>query len=111
MLGLARRSRAAGDLRADAGSIRDLNRRGKVMIDITGEPTKPPKILGDGPPCAWGSLHVGGIKFRVAPPSFDIPKSRVAASDKVPPEGQPNANANKGKKKIWQQCLFVIVMY
>jgi hypothetical protein len=98
MLGLARRSRAAGDLRADAGSIRDPNSRGKVVIDITGEPAKPPKIPEGGPLCAWGSPHAGGIKFRVAPPSFDIPK----ASDKVHPEGQPKANADKGKKKIWQ---------
>jgi hypothetical protein len=38
MLGLARRSRVAGDLRVDAGNIRDPNRKGKVVIDITGEP-------------------------------------------------------------------------
>ena len=98
MLGLARRSRAVGDLREDGGSIRDPNSRGKVVIDIMGKPDGPPKIPGGGPLCAWGSPHAGGIKFRVAPPGFDIPK----ASDKAPPEGQPKANADKGKKKIWQ---------
>ncbi|KAE7997475.1 hypothetical protein FH972_002111 [Carpinus fangiana] len=102
MLGLARRSRAVGDLRADAGSIRDPNSRGKVVIDITGELAGPPKILGSGPLCAWGSPHASGIKFRVAPPGFDITKLQVAASDKVPHEGQPKANADKRKKKIWQ---------
>ncbi|KAE8038553.1 hypothetical protein FH972_011052 [Carpinus fangiana] len=98
MLGLSKRSRAASDLMADAGSIKDPNSRGKVVIDITGKPAGPPKIPGCGQLCAWGSPHAGGIKFRVAPPSFDIPK----ASDKIPPEGQPKANADKGKKKIWQ---------
>ena len=98
MLGLARRSRAIGDLRADAGSIRDPNSRGKVVIDITGKPAGTPKISGGGPLCAWGFPHAGGIKFRVAPPGFDIPKT----TDKVLPEGQPKVNADKGKKKIWQ---------
>ena len=98
MLGLAKRSRAADDLRVDAGNIREPNSRGKVVIDLIGKPAGLVKIPGGGPLCAQGSPHVGGIKFRVAPPGFDIPK----ASDKVPPEGQPKANADKGKKKIWQ---------
>jgi hypothetical protein len=95
MLGLTRRSRATGDLKADAGSIKDPNSRGMVVINITGEPVGPPKIPGGGPLCAWGSPHA-------SPPGFDIPKLQVAASDKVSPEGQPKANADKGKKKIWQ---------
>jgi hypothetical protein len=106
MLGLGRRSKAAGDLRAYAGNIRDPNRKGKVVIDIMGEPGGPPKIPGVGPLCTWRSPRASGITFRVAPPSFDIPKSQVATSDKVPPESQPNANVDKGKlkgkKKIWQ---------
>jgi hypothetical protein len=107
MLGLATRSRVAGHLRADAGSTRDPNHRGKVIIDITGEPAGPPKILGGGPLCSWGSPQAGGVTFRIAPPGFDIPKSKAAATNEVPLV-PPNANANakkgksKGKKKIWQ---------
>ena len=106
MLGLATRSKAAGDLRADAGNTRDPSHRGKVVIDITGELAGPTKIPGGGPLCACGSPQASGITFRIALPSFDIPRSQVATSNKVPLEGQPNANAEngklKGKKKIWQ---------
>lgn len=105
-MGLATRSRAAGDLRVDAGSIRDPNRKGKLVIDITGERTGPPKIPGGGPLCAWGLPRVGGITFRVAPPDFDIPKSQVAPSETIPPRGTQNAKTDKGKgkgkQKIWQ---------
>jgi hypothetical protein len=54
MLGLATRSRAAGNLRADASSTRDLNHRGKVIIDITGELVGPPKI-----PWRWTTMLLG----------------------------------------------------
>jgi hypothetical protein len=104
-LGLVTRSRAASHLRADAGNTRDPNHRGKVMIDITGDPAGPPKIAGGGPLCSWGSPQAGGVTFRMAPPGFDIPKSKAAATNEVPLV-PPNANAkkgkSKGKKKIWQ---------
>jgi hypothetical protein len=103
MLGLATRSRAAGHLRVDASSTRDLNHRGKVIIDITGELVGPPKILGGGPLCSWGSPQASGMTFRIAPPGFDIPKSKAAASNEVslvPPNAKKGKS--KGKKKIWQ---------
>jgi hypothetical protein len=104
---LATRSRAAGGLRADAGSVRDPNRKGKFVIDITGEPAGPPKILGGGPLCSWGLPRAGGITFRVAPLDFDIPKSQTTASDRIPPSFEGNAKTGdndkrKGRKKIWQ---------
>ena len=115
LLGLATRSRVVGGLRANAGSIKEPNHKGKLVIDIMGELAGHPKIPGSGPLCSWGYPRVGGITFKVAPPDFDIPKSQMAAIDKVPIESQPNANADKGKlkgkKKIWQPWLFMIVMY
>jgi hypothetical protein len=77
------------------------------VIDITGEPARPPKILGGGPLCSWGLPRAGDITFRVAPLDFDIPKSQMAASDTIPPafEGNEKTVGNekgKGKKKIWQ---------
>jgi hypothetical protein len=103
--GLATRSRASGGLRADAGSVRDPNRKGKFVIDITGEPAGPPKIPGGGPLCSWGLPRAGGITFRVAPPDFDIPKSQTAASDRIPPGLKGNVKTagndkGKGKKKM-----------
>ena len=84
-MGLVIRSKVAGGLRADVGSIRDLNCKAKLVINIMDEPAGPPKVPGGGPLCAWGAPRVGDITFRVAPPDFDIPKSQVAASDTIPP--------------------------
>ena len=66
MLGLATRSRVVGGLRANAGSVREPNRKGKLVINIMGEPARPPKIPRGGPLCSWGLPRVGGITFRVA---------------------------------------------
>jgi hypothetical protein len=107
LFGLANKSRATGGLRVDAGSVRNPNRKSKFVIDITGKPAGPPKILGGGPLCSWGLPWAGNITFRVVPLDFDIPKSRTASSDTISPgfEGNEKTVDNekgKGKKKIWQ---------
>jgi hypothetical protein len=48
LLRLATRSRATDGLRANVGSIREPNHKGKLVIDITGELAGPPKIPGGG---------------------------------------------------------------
>jgi hypothetical protein len=69
------------------------------MVDLTGNPSGPPKVPGGGPACSWGPPRVaGGITFRPIPPDFDINKAKATGSDIPPPVGKKD----KGKKKIWQ---------
>jgi hypothetical protein len=76
LLGLTTRSRTASGLRVDVGSVKELNCKGKLVIYITDEPTRLPKILGGGPLCFWRLFRAGGIIFRVAPlfQRTEIPK-------------------------------------
>jgi len=95
---LATRSRVGGRLRAHPTQT-NPNTRGKVMVDLTGNPSGPPKVPGGGPACSWGPPRVaGGITFRPIPPDFDINKAKATGSDIPPPVGKKD----KGKKKIWQ---------
>ena len=66
-----------GGLRADAGSVRDPNRMGKFVIDITGETTRPPKISRGGPLCSWGLPRAGGITSRVSPLILTCPNPKL----------------------------------
>jgi hypothetical protein len=95
---LATRSRVGGRLRAHPTQT-NPNTRGKVMVDLTGNPFGPPKVLGGGLACSWGPLRVaGGITFKLTPPDFDINKAKATSSDIPPPVGKKD----KGNKKIWQ---------
>jgi len=95
---LATRSRVGGRLRAHPTQT-NPNTRGKVMVDLTENPSGPPKVPGGGPACSWGPPRVaGGITFRPIPPDFDINKAKATGSDIPPPVGKKD----KGKKKIWQ---------
>jgi len=95
---LATRSRVGGRLRAHPTQT-NPNTRGKVMLDLTGNPSGPPKVLGGGPACSWGPPRVaGGITFRLTPPDFDINKTKATSSYIPPLVGKKD----KGKKKIWQ---------
>jgi hypothetical protein len=75
------------------------NTRGKVMVDLIGNPSGPPKVLRGGPACSWGPPRAAnGITFRVTPLDIDINKAKATSSDIPPPVGKKD----KGKKKIWQ---------
>jgi hypothetical protein len=95
---LAIRSRVGGRLR-EHPTRTNPNTQGKVMVDLTGNPFGPPKVLGGGPACSWGPLRAaGGITFRVTPIDIDINKAKATNFDIPPPIGKKD----KGKKKIWQ---------
>jgi hypothetical protein len=95
---LATRSIVGGRLRAHPTQT-NPNTRGKVMVDLIGNPSEPPKVPGGGPACSWGPPRVaGGITFRLTPLDFDINKAKATNSDIPPPVGKKD----KGKKKIWQ---------
>jgi hypothetical protein len=107
-LGLATRTRASVRLRSNATQAR--NSRGKLVVDLTGDPARPPKTPGSGLACSWDPPK-GGITFRVVPHDFDI--SKLKTSTDIPPpgvEGVVEMNKgktiarkhDKGKKKIWQ---------
>jgi hypothetical protein len=65
-MGLATRSRASSRLMAYVGSVMAHNSKGKLVVDLTGEPARPFVILGGGPVCYWSPPHGGSIIFKVA---------------------------------------------
>jgi hypothetical protein len=103
-LGLATRTRISGRLRTSVLQTGMHKSKGKLLVDLTGNPAGPPKVPGGGPACSWGPPRSAiGITFRVAPPDFDM-HNLVAASTFIPqPEVQGVAKKNdKGKKKMWR---------
>jgi hypothetical protein len=81
---LATRRRVGGRLRAHPTQT-NPNTQGNVMVDLTGNPSRPPKVPGSGPACLWGLPRVvGGITFRLTPHDFDINKAKATSSD-IPP--------------------------
>ncbi|XP_062163034.1 uncharacterized protein LOC133869950 isoform X2 [Alnus glutinosa] len=103
-LGLATRTRISGRLRTSVLQTGMHKSKGKLLVDLTGNPAGPPKVPGGGPACSWGPPRSAtGITFRVAPPDFDM-HNLVAASTVIPqPEVQGVAKKNdKGKKKMWR---------
>jgi hypothetical protein len=75
-INLATRIRVGGRLRSTVSQTANPNSQGKVLVDLTRNPTGPPKVSGNGSACSWGPLRtVGGITFRVSPPDFDIRKA------------------------------------
>jgi hypothetical protein len=95
---LATKNRVGGRLKAHPTKT-NPNTRGKVMVNLTGNPSGPPKVPGGGPACLWGPPRVGGgITFKLTPPDFDINKAKATSSDIPPLVGKKD----KGKKKIWQ---------
>jgi hypothetical protein len=112
-LGLATRSRAAGHLRADAGNTRDPNHRGKVMIDITGDPAGPPKIAGGGPLCSWGSPQAGSVTFRMAPLVLTYPDRKRQLLTKFHLFHQmqmPTKGSRKGRRKFGNRDFLCYVL-
>jgi hypothetical protein len=80
-----------------------------LSVDLTGNPSRPPKVPGGGPACSWGPPRVaGGITFKLTPPDFDVNKAKATSFDIPPPVGKKD----KGNKKIWQVwCVFLDVLY
>jgi hypothetical protein len=101
---LATRTRIFGKLRTFVLQTGMHKSKGKLIVDLTGNPAGPPKVPGGGPACSWGPPRSAtGITFRVAPLDFDM-HNLVAASTAIPePEVQGVAKKNdKGKKKMWR---------
>lgn len=56
-LGLATRTRASARLRSGATQASNPNNRGKLVVDLTGDPAGPPKIPG------WTCMLMGSSKM------------------------------------------------
>lgn len=84
---MATRTRVFARFRLGAIQTGNPNDRGKLVVDLTRNLARPPKIPGSGLACSWGpSRSAGGITFKVAPLDFDISKSK-ATSTNIPPSG------------------------
>jgi hypothetical protein len=101
---LATRTRISGRLRASVLQTRMHKSKGKLLVDLTGNPAGPPKVPGGGPACSWGPPRSAtDITFRVAPPDFDMHTLVAASTAILEPEVQGVAKKNdKGKKKMWR---------
>jgi hypothetical protein len=53
-LRLATRTRLSDKLRSRVSHARNPNSKGKLLVDHTGDPAGPPKILGSRLACSWG---------------------------------------------------------
>jgi hypothetical protein len=103
-LGLATRKRISSRLRTFVFQTRMHKSKGKLLVDLTGNPVGPLKAPGGGLACLWGPPRSAtGITFRVASPDFDM-HNLVAAFTTIPqPEVQGVAKKNdKREKKMWR---------
>jgi hypothetical protein len=95
---LATRTRLSDRLRPGVSHARNPNNKGKLVVDLIGDPAGPPKIPGNEPACSWGPPN-SGITFRVSPPDFDISKAKATTID-MPLHGFKGAARTKNRNTI-----------